>query len=872
MSQFIKEFIKKTKPQFLKTKKYLSENDWSNWIIEKEDIDEKPFARAKRVQGEFEVQEKAIKIVLNRIKYLVKKSEGDHHLKIFKDFVKESLKIVEIHTERIDNYINSTSLEDIATTDLKKTEMDFHNTLYEKLSGIEDSLTTLNIKEDTQDTSGIVFHDNTLAPLCQHETLVALYPEIKRKIEAMKIDFTSPPKNEMMLYMENIPEWNQDKHYFDQEKETLQFYVDEYKKIKNGISIDGQAIEPWLYFHMNHFVTEIPTPIYNEVTKQTDIKKVVRVPPLRDNEWYIIQDNYRRAKLEGKITFIAATRRLFKSTGLASHLHHIAITGGKELIVAGGSAKDLSQLEKNIKVSMLNCNPAFSSNNLTNDWSKKVQLGIKTKGGKIIPQAIIHVINLNAGGEKSSEILAGFTPDAFVIDEVMKAPFIDQLNAAKPSFDTPYGKLANAILSGTGGNEELSRDALVVLNEPQDYGILEMDWDALERGMDKEDILWKRRKFGTFAPAAMSAKDGMVKIKSNLAKYLGKLESIELGKIEILLTDWKKCNEIIAADRKKLSKHKPSLTKEIVYYPNDPEEIFLSGKVNPFPREEADRHLKYIREAGLTGRKMDIMKAKGANTIDFELSDKTLPKFPHVGGFHDSPILIFGEYPKEKPPKNLYVASLDDYKQEQADSDSLGCFIIYKRQSGNDGWGNKIAAIYTSRPNPHNKFHRTGFLLLEAYNAECLMENEDMGFKTYLDTIHKTEQYLVPSFNMAGDITLKHNANRNFGLSPSGNKSAIINQAINYCWKEHKLVNSEGEECTVLGVEFIDDEMLLEEIINYKEGENHDRITTFGISLIQAHYLDTNYIVAQLKEIENKVIIKTNQQSKLFTHTRRKLF
>jgi hypothetical protein len=61
---------------------------------------------------------------------------------------------------------------------------------------------------------------------------------------------------------------------------------------------------------------------------------------------------------------------------------HIAITGGKELVVAGGSAKDLGQLEKNVKVSMLNCNPAFSPNNLTNDWSKKVQLGIKTKGVK----------------------------------------------------------------------------------------------------------------------------------------------------------------------------------------------------------------------------------------------------------------------------------------------------------------------------------------------------------------------------------------------------------------------------------------------------------------------------------------------------------
>jgi hypothetical protein len=869
MSELIRQFIKKAKPQFLKTKRYLEANDWSNHVPE---FDEEGREKKYNKEGEFDVQDKAAKIIVNRLKYLVKKSEGDHHLKIFKDFIKESLSIIDIHTDRVDNYINNTSLEDMATTDLKKKEMDFHNTLYERLVSVEDALSALNIKDENQDTSGITFHDNVKAPLSMHETLVEIFPEIKRKVESMKIDFTSAPKNEMLIYMDNVPVWNLEKHYFEQERDTLQFYVDEFKKIRNGINIDGQPIEPWLYFHMNHFVTEIPTPTYNKVTKRVDIKKVVQRPPLRDNEWYIIQDNYRQAKIDGKILFIAATRRLFKSTGLASHLHHIAITGGKELVVAGGSAKDLGQLEKNVKVSMLNCNPAFSPNNLTNDWSKKVQLGIKTKGGKIIPQAIIHVINLNSGGEKASEVLAGFTPDAFVIDEVMKAPFIDQLNGAKPSFDTPHGKLCTAILSGTGGNEELSRDALVVLNDPEDYDILPMNWDALERGIDKEDIKWTRRKFGTFAPAAMSAKDGMLKIKSNLAKYLGRPESEELAKIEIMLTDWGKCNEIIAADRKKLSKHKPSLTKEIVYYPNDPEEIFLSGKANPFPKEEASRHLAYIREVGLTGRKVDLFRSKDSKKVSFELSEKELPKFPHKGGFHDSPVIIFGEFPKEKPPRGLFVASLDDYKQEEADSDSLGCFIIFKRQSGNDDRGDKIAAIYTSRPNPHSKFHRVGHMLLEAYNAECLMENEDMSFKTHLDTVHKTEEYLVPTFNIAGDITLKTNGRRTYGISPSGNKSAIISMAINHCHKIYHFKDADGTDYSVMGVETIDDEMLLEEIINYKDGENHDRITTLGIALIQAHYLDTNYVVALLKAKQNTEVVRRDSQKRLFTNTRRGLF
>ena len=63
--------------------------------------------------------------------------------------------------------------------------------------------------------------------------------------------------------------------------------------------------------------------------------------------------------------------------------------------------------------------------------------------------------------------------------------------------------------------------------------------------------------------------------------------------------------------------------------------------------------------------------------------------------------------------------------------------------------GDRIVAIYTSRPNPHSKFHRVGYMLLEAFNAECLMENEDMEFKIYLDSIHQTEQWLIPSFNIS---------------------------------------------------------------------------------------------------------------------------
>jgi len=851
MSDIIKSLIKKNRPHFIKYAKYIKENDWT--ILER-GFQEEGFKGKQKTTvdlrlEEFKVQEELIKAIVDRLKVFVKKSTGDHHLKLFKDFVKETLNIITIHTDRADKYTTDSDLKKIKDVDLRASEIAFHNILFKSVSSIDETVSSLNIKDESGDTSGIQFHESTkIAQLCMHGILYELYPEIKRKIDSMGIDFTSKPKNEMHIHNENPPKWNPDKHYFEQSKEVLQYYVDEFKKIKNGITIDGLEIEPWLYFHINHFQTEIPTTIINPVNGEKYIDKKVRVPALRDNEYYIIQESYRRARKEGKILFIAATRRLFKSTGLASHLYHIAITGGKELVVAGGSAKDLGQLEKNIKVCSLNINPAFAVNNISNDWTKKIPLGIKSKTNRVISQAVIHVINLDGGAGSNSEILAGFTPDAFVIDEVMKAPFIDQLNAAKPSFDTPEGKLCTAILSGTGGNEALSRDALVVLKDPTDYDILPMDWDVLERGIAKEDITWKRQNFGTYAPAQMSAKTGMIKVKSNLEKYLGLTNAPNLRKIEILVTDWNACNTIIKADRIKLKKHKPSLTKEIVYYPISPEEIFLSGKTNPFPYEVATAHLERIRLEGRTGMKVDLVR-KG-NEIETPFSNKDTPNFPFEGGFFDSPVVVFGGIPEEKPPRGLYCMALDDYKQEQSGTDSLGCFIVYKRQSGNDEWGDKIAAIYTSRPDPHRKFHMWGHMLAEKYNVEeaVLMENEDMEFKVYLDGIKQTERYLVPTFNMSADLSVKSNGRRQYGISPQGNKSAIINKAINYCNEIILIENEDGTTSQKLGVENIDDEMLLEEIINYKDGENHDRITTFGIALIQAHKMDAEYVPVRLTE------------------------
>ena len=88
MSQYIKDAIKKNKPHILKYKKYIKDNDWRDIVW---DLQGKPKTDVELRRAEFDVQNQLALAILNRLKLFVKKAEGDHHLKIFKDFTKEAL-------------------------------------------------------------------------------------------------------------------------------------------------------------------------------------------------------------------------------------------------------------------------------------------------------------------------------------------------------------------------------------------------------------------------------------------------------------------------------------------------------------------------------------------------------------------------------------------------------------------------------------------------------------------------------------------------------------------------------------------------------------------------------------------------------------
>lgn len=854
MSQYVDDYIKKYRPALLKSEKYIKENNWTllgDIIIPEKG---KPF---NPKLSEFLVQDQSVLILVDRLKFFAKKASGQHKLPQFKKYVKHVYKVIDMHMDRIDNYINGISLDEIKTNDLKLEEMDFHNLLQKKYNTIDDAVESLGIKfEDTKSSGSIEFLNDQKAPLSMHWVLSALYPEINVELERLGIDFDSEPNNEMLINHPNPPKWDTELHYWQQKKEVLQFYVDEFKKLRDGIVIDGVYISGWAYYHMNVFVTPIPHKVWNE--KQQDYKSVDKIinPPLRDSDFMLFENRVLQEKLKILFMFVAATRRAAKTTAEASMLGHAATIGLKELLCAGANAKDLGQVAKNFKTDMLHKNPAFAVYNVTNDWEKKVELGIKSKNNKTIPLSTLHIINTDGGNAK--EIYAGYTCDLLVVDEAMKSMFLEALEGILPAMRGSDGTIrAFGILSGTGGTDSLSVDGLKALNDPTTYDILPMQWDILERNVPESCINWKEDKlkpFGTFIPG--NCRVDMPKIDSNLAEYLGKPESKELSKIKIKVTDWVKSTEIIQERRDKVAKDKLKLQKETVYAPLTPSEIFASGNINRFPVQEAKAHKQYLLETGKWDRRRDIFR-DSSGKVQYKISKKELATFPHRGEIVDAPVLMFEDPPENKPIYGTYTAGFDDYASEESDTDSVATFYIFKNEILGDPFSKRLVASLSFRPAKHPEVWEKWLMLMELYFLEetCFGENFNYEIKTYLDRYHLSEKYLASSLDFSTNFTIPNNGKRKTGWNPSTTKRFLFDLFVEYCNETFEVETEEGNIKIIKGVQLIDDIYLLDEIIQYSDNLNVDRITSAMAAFAYGFYLRSSYrwkVINYKRDIEEE--------------------
>jgi hypothetical protein len=630
------------------------------------------------------------------------------------------------------------------------------------------------------------------------------------------------------MNLENVSysEWliNQTRLPDKSSQEYKPFYDFHKKLCLDGFMMDGVFINPFLYWHLNLWHTEVDV-----IDERGRIYQKYANPSLRDNEW-LVTNEIDRAHAEKRGLVILGIRRFAKSVLEASYIAWGAtFDENSQNVIAGLNAPDIKLITDKLDKGLNFLPEYFRWQRVEDNWKNQVTLGIKTKGGERIPFSQILIRNLDEGNNE--EAIAGTKPRKLIIDEIGKGSFLRGLQAAVPGFTTPFGWGCSPILTGTGGDMKRFMDAKSLMFDVDNYNFLTYNND--------EDT---RRVHGLFISNKyrMEAKE-----PSTLGAYVNAEKTSDLYNVQMLVSNEEKADKITNDNLERLKKagDRVAYLKEKMYYPQKVDDIFLNEDTNIFDIESAKRQKTRLLQNERTGTPVILFSDEGK--IGHEFTDKMpISNFPLKStDAKDAPVVIY-EFPIENPPYGLYVAGIDPYRQGQAKySTSLGSVYIYKRMHDLTGekYQDMFVASYCARPDKKETWEEQARLLIKYYNARALCENDDISFIEYMKSkgdahyLEKQPQWLL---EVIPNTTVK----REYGIHRSARK---IIDYLHTCLKrymEDAIYTEKDEEGNVIkeitGVSKIFDPMLLEEIIQYNDEGNFDRIIAAELAIAQALKMD----------------------------------
>jgi len=592
----------------------------------------------------------------------------------------------------------------------------------------------------------------------------------------------------------------------------------------NGAMMGGVYINPFLYWHLNIWHTEVDI-----IDSYGRIAQKYANPLLRDNEW-LVTNEIDRAQKDKRGLVILGIRRFAKSVLEASYIAWGAtFDENSQNIIAGLNAPDIKLITDKIDKGLNFIPEYWRWQRIEDNWKNQVTLGIKTKGGERIPFSSILIRNLDEGNNE--EAIAGTKPRKLIIDEIGKGNFLRGLQAAIPGFTTPFGWGCSPILTGTGGDMKKFMDAKSLMFDVDNFNFLTYN-------NDKDD----KRVHGLFIPAKyrMEAKED-----STLGEYLNQPLSSDLYQVKMLVSNEEKALQITNDNLTRLKKagDRIAYLKEKMYYPMEVDDIFLNEDTNIFDIEIAKRQKSRLLQQERTGTPVVLFNDEGV--IKHEFTDKLpITNFPLKNSDQkDAPVVIY-EFPIDNPPYGLYVAGVDPYRQgKSAYSSSLGSVYIYKRMHEITGekYQDMFVASYCARPDKKETWEEQARLLIKYYNARTLCENDDISFIEYMKA-KGDAHYLEKQPEWLKEIVPNTTVKRDYGIHRSSEK---IIDYLHTCLKKYmenaifKETNEQGEVIReVLGVSKIFDPVLLEEIIQYNDQGNFDRIVAAELAIAQALKMD----------------------------------
>ena len=638
-------------------------------------------------------------------------------------------------------------------------------------------------------------------------------------------------------------------------EEYAQFFEFHKELCQNGAMVNGVYINPFLYWHLNFWNTEVDT-----IDERGRINQKYANPFLRDNEW-VITNEIDRAQIEKKGLVILGIRRLAKSVIESSYVSWGAtFDENSQNIIAGLNAPDIKLITDKIDKGLNFLPEAWRWQRIEDNWKNQVTLGIKTKAGERIPFSQILIRNLDEGNNE--EAIAGTKPRKLIIDEIGKGNFLRGLQAATPGFTTPFGWGCSPILTGTGGDMKRFMDAKSLMFDVQNFNFLEYKNEKDESRIHGLFIGHKYR---------MEAKE-----PSTLGAFLEQPEDSPLHQVKMLVSNQEKADEITNGNLARLKKagDRVAYLKEKMYYPQEVDDIFLNEDSNIFDIESAKRQKARLLQQERTGTPVVLFNDDG--NIKHEFTDKRpISNFPLKNSDQkDAPVVIY-EFPVDNPPYGLYVAGVDPYRQgKSAYSSSLGSVYIYKRMHAISGekYQDMFVASYCARPDKKETWEEQARLLIKYYNARTLCENDEISFIDYM--IAKGDaHYLERQPQWLMEVVPNTTVRREYGIHRSSEKIRDFLHGCLIKYSEGVIFVDKDEQGNVTseikGMAKIFDPVLLEEMIQYNESGNFDRIIAAELAIAQAMKMDP--IIGRVGEGGDSRIIsmhKPKKKSALFSDSR----
>lgn len=215
---------------------------------------------------------------------------------------------------------------------------------------------------------------------------------------------------EFFINIKNIPDKTS--------KERKPFVLEEKRKCREGININGVFIPGCLYFHLNYYnLSRDATP--EELASGSE-KKIISLPTLRDNEWIAFND-YDQLCKNPKIYTLFGARQVLKSEFECSlTLRELSLFKNTEALATFQADHDKDTFVKKMRIAIEHGQKFMIVPNIDKSWDKsEIRFGYTKQDNSIELRGTLYIYNTQEG--KKIQVGSGKTPTFFFSDECAKA-------------------------------------------------------------------------------------------------------------------------------------------------------------------------------------------------------------------------------------------------------------------------------------------------------------------------------------------------------------------------------------------------------------------------------------------------------------------